>query len=188
MHTYPYKIENGSGEELVFLGVGPGEAGERLEVEIRAQPGAGPPMHVHHLQAEAMTVVSGKLGFQTDGKQPRYVESGETMIFAPGVGHRWWNAGTTELHCTGWAEPPHNVEYFLTALFGSMRRAGKKRPDFFDAAFLLTRYRSEIRMLDIPAIVQTVAFPVLLAVGRLVGKYDRFRGAPEPVQPSQTGR
>lgn len=69
-----------------------------------------------------------------------------------------------------------------------MKRVGKKRPDFFDAAFLLTRYRSEIRMLDIPAIVQTVAFPVLLAVGRLVGKYDRFRGAPEPVQPSQTGR
>jgi hypothetical protein len=45
-----------------------------------------------------------------------------------------------------------------------------------------------MRMLDIPAIVQTVAFPVLLAVGTLVGKYDRFRDAPEPVQPSHTGR
>jgi hypothetical protein len=45
-----------------------------------------------------------------------------------------------------------------------------------------------MRMLDIPAIVQTVVFPVLLAVGTLVGKYDRFRDAPAPVQPSQTGR
>jgi hypothetical protein len=69
-----------------------------------------------------------------------------------------------------------------------MKRVGKKRPDFFDAAFLLTRYRSEIGMLDIPAIVQTVAFPVLLVIGKLVGKYDRFQGAPEPVQPSQDGR
>ena len=188
MHTYPYKIENGSGEELVFLGVAGAESGERLEVEVRAQPGAGPPMHVHYLQEEAMTVVSGKLGFQTAGEEPRYAGPGETKIFACGVGHRWWNAGATELHCTGWARPPHNVEYFLTALFGSMKRAGRKRPDFFDAAFLLTRYRSEIRMLDIPAIVQTVAFPVLLAIGKLVGKYDRFQGAPEPVQPSQAGR
>ncbi len=188
MHTYPYTIENGSGEELVFLGVVPGEAAQRLEVQIRALPGAGPPMHVHHLQAEAMTVVSGKLGFQIDDGEPRYVGPGETMVFAPGVGHRWWNAGTTELQCTGWAEPAHNVEYFLTALFGSMKRGGRKRPGFFDAAFLLTRYRSEVRMLDIPAIVQTAVFPVLLAVGRLVGKYDRFQDAPEPVHTPQMHR
>jgi quercetin dioxygenase-like cupin family protein len=80
MHTYPYKIENGSGEELVFLGVVPDEAGERLKVEIRAQPGAGPPMHVHHLQEEAMTVVSGKLGFQTlIGKFDRFRDAPEPV-------------------------------------------------------------------------------------------------------------
>ena len=62
-----------------------------------------------------------------------------------------------------------------------MKRSGQKRPGFFDAAFLLTRYRSEIRMLDIPAVVQKVAFPVLLAAGTLLGKYDRFKDAPEPV-------
>jgi quercetin dioxygenase-like cupin family protein len=154
MHTYPRKIENGSGEELVFLRVVREQGVDRLEVDIRAQPGAGPPMHVHYLQEEAMTVVAGKLGFQTDGEQPRYVGPGETMIFAPGVAHRWWNAGTTELHCTGWAKPPHNVEYFLTALFDSMKRSGRKRPEFFDAAFLLTRYRAEMNMLEIPAVVQ----------------------------------
>ena len=128
-----------------------------------------------------MTVVVGKLGFQTVGGQPRYAGPGETMVFAAGVGHRWWNAGTTELRCTGWVKPPHNVEYFLSALFDSMKRSGRNRPDFFDAAFLLTRYRSEMGMLEIPAVVQAVAFPLLLAIGRMLGKYDRFTDAPEQV-------
>ena len=57
MHGYPRTIENGAGEALVFLGVVPDQGGDRLEVEVRAQPGAGPPMHVHYLQEEAMTVV-----------------------------------------------------------------------------------------------------------------------------------
>ena len=89
MKTYPYTIENGSGEVLTFLGRVRGQDGERVEAEARAQPGAGPPMHVHHLQEEAMTVVSGKLGFQMVGGPPQYAGPGETKIFAPGVGHRW---------------------------------------------------------------------------------------------------
>jgi quercetin dioxygenase-like cupin family protein len=184
MEKYPYTIENGSGEALTFLGVVRDRNGDRLEAEARAEPGAGPPMHVHRLQEEAMTVVSGKLGFQIAGEPPRYAGPGESAIFAPGVGHRWWNAGTTELRCTGWVKPPHNVEYFLTALFESMKRSGAKRPGLFDAAFLLTRYRSEMGMLEIPAVVQRVAFPILLAIGRMLGKYDRFKDAPEPVKES----
>jgi hypothetical protein len=50
---------------------------------------------------------------------------------------------------------------------------------------LLTRYRSEIRMLDIPAVVQKVAFPVLLAAGTLLGKCNKFKDAPEPVLETQ---
>jgi len=181
MHTYPHKIENGEGEVLTFLGVVRHRDGDRMELEMLAPPDVGAPMHLHHLQEEAMTVVAGKLGLQFAGEQPRYAEPGETIILKRGVGHRWWNAGTTELRCTGWAKPPNNIEYFLTALFDSMKRGGRRRPGLFDAAFLLTRYRSEIRMLDIPAVVQKVAFPVLLALGTILGKYDKFKDAPEPV-------
>ena len=187
MRNYPYTVQNGSGEELTFLGVVPDQDGERLEVAARARPGAGPPRHVHYLQEEAMTVVSGTLGFQIVGEPPRYAGQGETVIFAPGVGHRWWNAGTTELCCTGWAKPPHSVEYFLSALFDSMKRSGRNRPNLFDAAFLLTRYRSEMGMLAIPAVVQKVAFPLLLVIGTMLGKYDKFKDAPEPVLKSHVG-
>ncbi len=42
-------------------------------------------------------------------------------------------------------------------------------------------------MLDIPAVVQKLAFPVLLAAGKLLEKYDRFKDAPEPVLETQAG-
>ena len=106
MHTYPHKIENGEGEVITFLGVVRDRDGDRMEVELLAPPNVGAPMHLHHLQEEAITVVAGKLGLQFAGEQPRYAEPGETIILKRAVGHRWWNAGTTELRCTWWATPP----------------------------------------------------------------------------------
>ncbi len=49
-------------------------------------------------------------------------------------------------------------------------------------AYLLNRYRSEFDMLDIPSIVKKVVFPVLLFIGKLLGKQRKFEGAPEPLR------
>ena len=181
MPTYPRTIENGSGEILTFLGIVRNQTGDRLEAEAHAQPAAGPPMHVHHLQEEGMTVVTGKLGYQIVGGPERDAGPGETAVFAPGVAHRWWNAGTSELHCTGWVKPPLNVEYFLTALFDSTKRNGRGRPAISDAAFLVTRYGSEYGLLTIPSLVRRLTFPIIVALGRTLGKYERFRDAPKPI-------
>ena len=72
MHTYPHKIENGEGEVLTFFGVVRDRDGDRMEVEFLAPPDVGTPMHLHHLQEEAMTVVAGRLGLQFAGEQPRF--------------------------------------------------------------------------------------------------------------------
>jgi hypothetical protein len=74
------------------------------------------------------------------------------------------------------------VEYFLTEIFASAKRHGGGRPDPFDAAFLTRRYRSEFAMLAIPAPVQCFVFPVLVALGRVLGRYKRYADAPEPVR------
>ena len=37
-------------------------------------------------------------------------------------------------------------------------------------------------MLAIPAPVQRFVFPVVVAIGRLLGRHRRFDGAPEPVR------
>jgi uncharacterized cupin superfamily protein len=86
MHTYPHKVENGENEVITFLGVVRDRDGDRMEVELLAPPDVGAPMHLHHLQEEAMTVLAGKLGLQFAGEQPRYVEPGETIILKRALG------------------------------------------------------------------------------------------------------
>lgn len=74
------------------------------------------------------------------------------------------------------------MEYFLTAIFELQRESGGSRPDPFEAAFLMWRYRSEFYMAEIPAVVQRFVFPVLVVVGRMLSKYGKYADAPEPVR------
>jgi mannose-6-phosphate isomerase-like protein (cupin superfamily) len=182
MKSYPYTIANGHGEQLTFTGVTHAPDGDRAEADGLAQPGAGPPMHVHYLQEEAARVVTGRMGYQVLGQEARFAGPGELVVWPAGTPHKWWNAGDTELRMTGWCKPPGNVEFFLGALFASVRENGGHRPALFDAAFLLTRYRHEYAMLDLPAFVRRVMIPVLYVVGRAAGKYDKYKDAPEPIQ------
>jgi quercetin dioxygenase-like cupin family protein len=182
----PHTIDNGAGERLTFLGIRSDEQGEYLEVTNSVSPGSGPPMHVHHMQEEAITVERGTMGWQRLGEEEHLARSGESVTFAPGEVHRFWSAGEDELICTGFVRPPDNLEYFLTQIFASTRANGGRRPRLFDAAYLLSRYRSEFAMADIPRPVQRVVFPIVVAIGRLLGLGRRFAGAPEPISRSRS--
>lgn len=182
MQTYPYTIDNGHGEELTFTGLAAGPTGVRAEALGRAAPQAGPPMHVHYFQDEAVRVVSGLLGYQVLGEGPKYVAPGQLVVWPAGVPHRWWNAGATELTTTGWCEPPDNVEFFLGALFASTKANGRGRPGVFDAAFLMVRYRTEFAMLEMPAVVRRMVLPLVYVVGLALGRYAKFEDAPPPVR------
>jgi quercetin dioxygenase-like cupin family protein len=182
MTPYPYTIDNGAGERLTFTGVTQGPDGERMNADGVAQPGAGPPMHVHYLQEEAARVVRGRLGHQVAGGEPQYAGPGELVVWPAGTAHKWWNAGTDELHMTGWCSPPDNVEFFLGTLFDSTKANGGARPGMFDAAFLMARYKSEYAMLEIPNVVRRVVIPIVYFVGTVLGKYRRFSDAPAPIR------
>ena len=181
-YTYPHTIDNGGGERLTFVRRVPGSRGDRIEAENLVAPGAGPPMHLHVHQDEGLTVRQGRIGYQRPGEPEQFAGPGETIVFRAGEAHRFWNAGPEDLRCTGFIEPADNVEYFLTQMFESTRRSGGRRPNPFDAAFLATRYRSEFRMVAIPAAVQRLLFPVLVAIGTLTGRYRKYADAPEPVR------
>ena len=178
MSDYPRTIDNGAGELLTFSEPGP----DYQEARNVVSPRSGPPMHVHYLQEESLTVERGTMGWQREGGEEQIAHVGETVTFPPGDIHRFWNAGDDELVCSGHVRPPDNVEYFLTKVYESMRANGGKRPRMFDAAYLLTRYRSEFGMTEIPAPVQRFLFPVVLRVGKLRGLDKRFADAPEPVR------
>src|SRR5262245_11109332 len=179
--TYPYTIDNGQGELLTFTRLSQGPSGPRVEAEGVARPGAGPPMHVHYLQEEAVRVISGRFGYQLLGGEPQFAGPGEVVVWPAGTPHKWWNAGSDELHTTGWCSPPDNIEFFLGAIFASTKEHGG-RPGLFDAAFLVTRYRSEFGMLEMPAIVRRVVVPIVYVVGTVLGRYRKFKDAPAPIE------
>jgi quercetin dioxygenase-like cupin family protein len=180
-YTYPHTIDNGGGEVLTFVQFIENEQGGMLEVENRVAPGGGPPMHVHFLQDESLTVVSGTIGAEVLGQKPTYHSAGETVTFLRGVPHRFWNAGNEMLVCKGWVSPANNMEYFLTEIYKSTKANGGKRPAAFDGAYLQARYKSEFDMVEIPQFVKKIIFPLTLAIGKLAGKHRKFDGAPEPV-------
>ncbi|MDQ4025833.1 MAG: cupin domain-containing protein [Actinomycetota bacterium] len=188
MSTHPHTIDNGAGERLTFVAIRRDDRGEYIECRNSVAPGAGPPMHVHHLQEEGLTVERGTIGHQSEGGPERTAGPGETVTFARGEAHRFWNAGDEELVCTGYVRPPDNFEYYLTEIYASMRRKGGDRPGLFDGAYLGHRYRREFEMTEIPAAVRRLVFPVVAAVGRLLGRHRRFADAPDPVTPSDTRR
>lgn len=173
----PHTIENTTGEKLTFLRITVKDGTEYLEGENETKPNAGPPMHVHCNQDESFTVISGKLGYQILGEEKKYAGPGEIVLFKAGVPHKFWNAGSDILHCTGYISPAGNLAYFLTQLFQSSNE-NSGRPGIFDAAFLLDRYKSEFGMLEIPPFVQKSVFPLVLMVGKVIGKYNKFKDAP----------
>jgi len=181
MAIYPVTIENGAGDRITFLGRVSGASGDLLVVENVLHPGGGLPMHVHHHQTERLTVRTGRLAWQRAGEPPAYAGPGETVVFAPGEPHRYWNPGEGELRCTSSIDPAGNAEYVLAALYDSQKRSGGKAPDPFDTAFLARRYRSEFTMTAVRPLQERFVFPLLLAVGSLFGKFDRFADAPRPV-------
>src|SRR4051794_18218659 len=101
-YTYPHVIDNGAGECLTFLRRLRVSVGERLEVENVVKPGSGPPMHIHHYQEEALTVKHGRIGYQRLGEQAQFAGPGETVTFKAGEAHKFWNAGESDLRCSGY--------------------------------------------------------------------------------------
>ncbi|HEY6503631.1 MAG TPA: cupin domain-containing protein [Chitinophagaceae bacterium] len=175
--AFPLTIEAKTGERITFLGVTVKNGIEYLEAINEVQPNTGPPMHVHYKQDEYFTVVSGKMGYQEQGGEKKYAGPGETSLFKAGVPHKFWNAGKEVLVCTGYLTPPDNFIYFISRVFESSNKNGG-RPGIYDAAFLLNRYRSDFDILEIPAFVRKVIFPIVLFLGNLTGKNKKFADAP----------
>lgn len=147
------------------------------EFEGYDEPGIGPPFHVHFKQEEGIQVIKGRMRVKTPGKEFVLTE-GEKYIFAPGEAHKFWNDGHEPVHYKGYVKPSLNYEYFIEHVYRSANEVDDDKPAAFDAAFLLTRYKSEFDILEIPKPVKTIVFPVLLLIGRMIGKFRIYKDAP----------
>lgn len=183
MYPYPlpHTIENCLGEKLRFLRVEEENGVKKMIVYNEVDPDCGPEMHVHFKQDEALTVVEGRMGYQLKDGPELIAEVGETILFERGTFHRFWNAGKSQLKCEGWLKPANTTDYFLTALYNSINKAGKPEGDPFDGAYLITRYASEYDVDVIPGFVKKVIMPITVSIGKMLGKYPHFKDAPEPL-------
>ena len=171
---------NKNGETLIITKSAAETNGELTEFEGMEEPDIGPPMHVHFKQEEKVKVVKGKMRIKTLEKEFSLTE-GQEYIFAAGEAHQFWNEGDQTMHYSGHVKPSNNYEYFIKHIYLSSNEANDVKPGPFDAAFLLTKYKSEMDMLVIPKPVKLIVFPILLAIGKLTGKYKKFDDAPAAI-------
>ncbi len=181
-YKYPYTIENCVGEKIIFQSVEPSNGGDKVILDAYCKPGAGPAMHTHFKQEESLTVVSGKMGYQLLGEEPKTATAGETVLFTKGTPHKFWAEGQEELHCKGWIHPANSIVFFLSAVYAAQNKSGKGEPEPFDGAYLLTKYASEYDMPEIPSFVKKVIFPITNFMGRILGKYKHFEDSPSALK------
>lgn len=180
-YSLPHTIKNHLGEELIFHRMEVEDGEEKLIIENYVAPNAAPIMHTLHRQDELLIVLHGKMGYQFSGEEPRYATIGERVFFKRGTPHRFWNAGKDELNCFGWIKPAYNIVFYLTALYNAMKESGSAKPEQFDTAYLLHRYRKEFDMPELPKFVKSVVLPATYRIGKLTGKYKKFKDAPAPL-------
>jgi len=140
----------------------------------------GPPLHVHFHENEEIIVKAGPLGAQI-GTEKIIVPAGGTVVMSAGVLHRWWNAGDDLLELSGKAIPAVDLDRFLQALFAVLNASSNGRPSIFHMAHVLWRHRQTQLLSVPPPAVQRIVFPVILLIGRILGKYrgSSWPGAPE---------
>lgn len=131
----------------------------------------GPPLHVHTLEDEEGEVLSGTLSVMLDGRTLTIGQGGSAR-FPKGSAHRWWNAGDEVLTFRGVVTPAVDLDRFLHALFEVVNAGPAGRPPLFYLAHALHRHRRTQTALVMPPLLQALIFPVVILVGKLLGKYQ----------------
>ncbi|MEO6455601.1 MAG: cupin domain-containing protein [Ginsengibacter sp.] len=180
-YSLPLTIENAVGEKIIFQKIIHEPDGDKLIVSGSCQPECGPPMHIHFKQDECITVKKGKIGYQVQGEEKKFADEGASILFKRGTPHKFWNAGTEVLEVESWVKPADNIIFFLSSIYAALNKPGAKRPEPFDSAYLLTRYKKEYAMTELPSFVRKVIIPVTYFIGRITNRYKKFKEAPSPV-------
>ncbi len=180
-YKLPHTIESGKGEKIIFKEIIKDPDGDKVIIEGFCAPKAGPPMHVHFKQDEGFTVKSGKAGYQLFGSEPKFLSVGESVVFPRGQYHRFWNEGEDELKIESWVKPANSIIFFLSTLYAALKNSKTDRPEPFDSAYVMVRYKNEYDMKGLPGFVKKLVIPMTYQIGKLRGKYKKFKNAPEPL-------
>jgi quercetin dioxygenase-like cupin family protein len=175
------------GDRIVFHRTRDETAGELLEFDLYAQPGAaGPPRHVHPHSEERFVILKGNLRAEVEGRAMSLSE-GDTFTVAAGVPHTWWNEGELEAHVRVILHPEGGMESFLETIYG-LAKDGKSDakgiPSALQLAVTAPAYFDTNYVATPPLAVQKIAFAVLRPVAHLLGYRADY---PYPYEKSTDG-
>jgi quercetin dioxygenase-like cupin family protein len=141
---------------------------------------SGPPLHIHVEEIEDARVSRGTLSAIVDG-QTITAHAGEAAVFPAGSIHRWWNGADEPLEFGGYARPVVDLDIYLQAMFEILNAGAADRPPLFYMAHAAWRHRRTQKVAIGPPIVQAIVFPVIVAIGTVLGKYkgSGWPGCPE---------
>jgi quercetin dioxygenase-like cupin family protein len=101
------------GDQTTFVETSTETQGRYSLVEIRVNPGGGPPEHYHDAFDEEIVAVEGPLWVSVDGHS-RILQPGERVNVPRGVRHAWRNASEAEVTFQARFTPGHQgFETFL---------------------------------------------------------------------------
>jgi len=141
---------------------------------------SGPPVHVHFQEREEGFVKAGTLGAVV-GREKIVVPTGGKAVFQPGTPHAWWNQGDDLLEFSGRVIPGVDLDRYLQAVFAVLNAGAAGKPPIFYIAHVLWRHRHTQALMVPPPAVQRIIFPLVILLGRILGKYrgDSWPGSPQ---------
>lgn len=139
-------------------------------------------VHIHPLQEERITVLSGRLTYLLDGKVLT-AGPGQVVSLPPPHAHALRNDNGEELHMIVEFRPALDIETFLETMAG-LARDGQVdengNPNLLQLAVIGEAFKNEVVNANIPRRLQRLLIPSLARIGRAVGyreRYAKYSGA-----------
>ena len=163
-----------TGQRMVFRQTAQDTNGQLVQIdEYLPADGAVDVEHIHPLQEETFRVITGTMKFIVDGREI-VATNGDTVVVPAGTPHTFANIGEGEALIRTELRPALNTETFFESYF-ALAQAGKinpktKTPDLLQTALTMYSYRREMRLAQMPALMQSLLFGALAPIGRLLGR------------------
>jgi quercetin dioxygenase-like cupin family protein len=158
-----------SGERIVIRQSGAETGGKLLSFDLFLPPGGHVPAgHVHPVQEERFTVISGLMRFRL-GRQTILARPGETVLIPAGKAHWFGAAGAQVAHARVEVRPALRMEEFFAeneTLSLAGRLGGTRLPRLSDLARILLEFQREVAVPYAPAFLVRALLAPLAWLGR----------------------
>jgi quercetin dioxygenase-like cupin family protein len=161
-----------SGERIVIRASSAETGGKLLAFDLFLPPGGHvPAAHVHPIQEERFTVVSGLMRFRLGrfGRRTILAHPGETVLLPAGTAHWFGNAGAQVAHARVEVRPALRMEelFETTEAISRVGRTGDARlPRLTDLARVVLEYQQEVAVPHVPAFLTKALLAPLAWLGR----------------------